>query len=375
MDGSVRLCADGGANRLYDGLKNREERLEFLPDEIRGDLDSLRTDVRQFYESCSVPVTKLDDLYSTDLGKCVRYLQELEAKEEGEKGEGVYEIVVYGAIGGRFDQTMATIHALHELTSLGRKVYAMSNESMAVLLRENVKHEIHINKRVEGPTCGLLPIGVTEARCRTSGLKWNLDESMPALSFGKFLSTSNWFEGDEDGRGQFEAGGEEGRQQSAVHEQVVDPHETHASNTPTRVIAIAVDASIVRPETDQIVLLNVRPVVFMPTAYGAIYVDFSSEIANIEEANKKASHDLLRAYAAKLPAHKYNMRGVALRGDPREELEYKTNDVHADMLVIGSRGLGAFKRTFLGSVSDYLVHHLNIPVIVPRAPLEESIKK
>jgi nucleotide-binding universal stress UspA family protein len=113
----------------------------------------------------------------------------------------------------------------------------------------------------------------------------------------------------------------------------------------------------------------------MPTAYGALYVDFTNEIQNIEDANKRASHDLLRAYAAKLPAHKYNMRGVALRGDPREELEYKVNDINADMLVMGSRGLGAFKRALIGSVSDYLIHHLNIPVIIPRASPEESIKK
>ncbi|KAL7063468.1 hypothetical protein AAHC03_01593 [Spirometra sp. Aus1] len=41
-------------------------------------------------------------------------------------------------------------------------------------------------------------------------------------------------------------------------------------------------------------------------------------------------------------------------------------DHKADFIVIGSRGLGAIKRTFLGSVSDYIVHNANVPVaIVP----------
>ncbi|KAJ3237650.1 hypothetical protein HDU78_003986 [Chytriomyces hyalinus] len=172
---------------------------------------------------------------------------------------------------------------------------------------------------------------------------------------------------------------------NTIHEDVVSPHADHAA-TPGRVIAIAVDTSkyaeyafdwavnnIIRPETDQIVIMNVRPTVSLPAVYGTLYVDFSKEFESIEESNKKESHDLLRAFANKLPAHKYNIRGVALRGDPRDELAYKVEDIKADMLVIGSRGLGALKRAFLGSVSDYLVHHLTVPVIIPRPSEKEKI--
>lgn len=31
---------------------------------------------------------------------------------------------------------------------------------------------------------------------------------------------------------------------------------------------------------------------------------------------------------------------------------------------MGSRGLGTIRRTILGSVSDYVVHHANVPVVV-----------
>jgi nucleotide-binding universal stress UspA family protein len=60
------------------------------------------------------------------------------------------------------------------------------------------------------------------------------------------------------------------------------------------------------------------------------------------------------------------VKGVALRGDPREEIVYKVEDVKADVLVIGSRGMGAMKRVFVGSTSDYCVHHCHTTVIVPR---------
>ncbi|XP_076447697.1 universal stress protein Slr1101-like [Babylonia areolata] len=40
----------------------------------------------------------------------------------------------------------------------------------------------------------------------------------------------------------------------------------------------------------------------------------------------------------------------------------------ADMVVVGSRGLGLVRRTLLGSVSDFLVHHCHCPVLVVRHP-------
>lgn len=43
------------------------------------------------------------------------------------------------------------------------------------------------------------------------------------------------------------------------------------------------------------------------------------------------------------------------------------------MIVTGTRGMGKVRRTILGSVSDYLVHHAHCPVVVCRRPCD--IKK
>lgn len=40
------------------------------------------------------------------------------------------------------------------------------------------------------------------------------------------------------------------------------------------------------------------------------------------------------------------------------------------MIVMGTRGLGTLRRTILGSVSDYVVHHACCPVLVCRSGQE-----
>lgn len=43
-----KLCADGGANRLYACL-SETERSNFIPDHVVGDLDSLEDNVSEYY--------------------------------------------------------------------------------------------------------------------------------------------------------------------------------------------------------------------------------------------------------------------------------------------------------------------------------------
>ena len=83
----MRICADGGANRLYDEIPKLlscasdeaavRVRKQHLPQSIRGDLDSIREDVRTFYVDNGVEITDLAaDQDSTDLEKCLRAVEE-----------------------------------------------------------------------------------------------------------------------------------------------------------------------------------------------------------------------------------------------------------------------------------------------------------
>ncbi|KAL6847415.1 hypothetical protein ACP4OV_023268 [Aristida adscensionis] len=55
-------------------------------------------------------------------------------------------------------------------------------------------------------------------------------------------------------------------------------------------------------------------------------------------------------------------------GDARNVLCDAVERHHAEMLVVGSHGYGAFKRAVLGSVSDYCSHHAHCTVMIVKAP-------
>nr|XP_019710415.1 thiamine pyrophosphokinase 1 isoform X2 [Elaeis guineensis] len=78
----LRVCADGGANRIYDGLPELfpdqdplDVRLRYKPDVIKGDMDSIRDDVKEFYSNLEVKIVdESHDQDTTDLHKCVAFV-------------------------------------------------------------------------------------------------------------------------------------------------------------------------------------------------------------------------------------------------------------------------------------------------------------
>lgn len=75
---SIRICADGGANRIYDNfeINIRDHGHLKLPNYIVGDLDSLRKDVLEYYRSRGTDIIKIDDQDTTDLEKSYNLLSQ-----------------------------------------------------------------------------------------------------------------------------------------------------------------------------------------------------------------------------------------------------------------------------------------------------------
>eukprot|EP00899_Mesostigma_viride_P014252 jgi/Mesvir1/22828/Mv20090-RA.1 len=125
-------------------------------------------------------------------------------------------------------------------------------------------------------------------------------------------------------------------------------------------------------KTDKLLLVHVEP----PSQVDNVYWDNDnvSVIVPLEvrEQIEAQTHQAALGLANKLLAQAESAGITAeadiVRGDPRDKVVDLCERLHASALIIGSRGLGALKRTFVGSVSDYCVHHCHCPVIIVKMP-------
>lgn len=108
-------------------------------------------------------------------------------------------------------------------------------------------------------------------------------------------------------------------------------------------------------------------------ASGAIYLpSFIDE--QYEKATEEATR-VVRDYQSLVERHfdhKLQCEMIVGRGEVRDEIVDFAEASKTDLLVVGSRGLGALKRTFVGSTSDYCVHHVHCPIIVVKPPQSEA---
>nr|GMD60950.1 thiamine pyrophosphokinase 1 isoform X2 [Ipomoea batatas] len=133
-------------------------------------MDSIRSEVRDFYTGLgSKVVDESHDQDTTDLHKCVAYIHDLSHMKTTNLC-----ILVVGALGGRFDHEMGNINVLYRFATT--RIVFLSDDCLIQLLPNTHHHKIHIQPSIEGPHCGLVPIGMPSGRTTTTGLKWNLGE-------------------------------------------------------------------------------------------------------------------------------------------------------------------------------------------------------
>ena len=247
------ICADGGANRLYDSLHaDHALRAQLVPSHIKGDLDSLRPEVAAFYQQRGCLVVRDEDQDCNDLEKCLQLVleqqqQQLEGRREeagagggaargtreaeaaaGGDGEAAAgkEVVVFGAFGGRFDQQMASVNAALKFAHRGSTSTSTSTSSSSSSKGVPTPAAAAAAAAAAGGGGGSLPgisrvllLGEGNAavvlrrgrhilslsslegpgcsllpvggpvEASTRGLQWELDHT--ALSFGGLVSTSN----------------------------------------------------------------------------------------------------------------------------------------------------------------------------------------
>ncbi|KAJ4898180.1 Adenine nucleotide alpha hydrolases-like superfamily protein [Raphanus sativus] len=106
-----------------------------------------------------------------------------------------------------------------------------------------------------------------------------------------------------------------------------------------------------------------------PGGATAVYAS-TAMIESVKKAQQETSAALLSRALKMCRAKQIRAETLVLEGDAKDMICQAVEQMHVDLLVVGSRGLGKIKRAFLGSVSDYCAHHAKCPILIVRPPKE-----
>jgi nucleotide-binding universal stress UspA family protein len=93
----------------------------------------------------------------------------------------------------------------------------------------------------------------------------------------------------------------------------------------------------------------------------------------LHEQIEEVSRELLRKQSSRVQVAGGTVAGAHLRmGQVDLEIVALAEELGADLIVMGSRGLGGVRRALMGSVSDSVVRHAHCPVLVVRQEKEQA---
>lgn len=205
-----RICADGGANRLYDMFNGdlEHQRSKYvghpskhtvllgansrqLPNLIHGDLDSLRDDVRTYYTAQGVQVSKDPDQYSTDFGKTMQKISS-QTRPVAQR-----DVLILGTLAGRVDQGLGLLNEMirEETKYSNLRLWLFSESNVSFILRsgENAIRGL-LSSGLFTENVGIIPV-YGPAVISTAGLEWDVKEWDTQM--GGQVSTSNHVKADD----------------------------------------------------------------------------------------------------------------------------------------------------------------------------------
>lgn len=160
-------AADGGSKHLF--------RLQYLPDRVIGDMDSLSPQLKTW-------LTKHDVLF--DQYPSAKDETDLELALLLAAQQPVTDIWLFGLLGGRLDQMLANIFLLTNPALKKKRVQLITPTEQALLIHQQT--EI---RGTAGDTVSLIPLSEEVTGVTTAGLAWPLQDE--TLHIGQARGVSN----------------------------------------------------------------------------------------------------------------------------------------------------------------------------------------
>jgi len=101
--------------------------------------------------------------------------------------------------------------------------------------------------------------------------------------------------------------------------------------------------------------------------YGG-YLPDTTELEKVAKENAAKVLETGVAAAKEIAAAGATVSGEILFGSPESRIVETAEQIHADLIILGSHGYNRWERLLLGSVSDSVVHHAPCSVLVVRSP-------
>lgn len=131
-------------------------------------------------------------------------------------------------------------------------------------------------------------------------------------------------------------------------------------------LALEKAAELASATQSEILVLAVSQLVNLGTVGPMVYAPESA----FEVPTKEESEGLLQEASEYLDARGIRNRTLRCIGQPAEAILQTAEEEHVDLIVMGSHGRSGLQRFLLGSVSNQVVSHSPVSVLVARAPKE-----
>jgi nucleotide-binding universal stress UspA family protein len=114
----------------------------------------------------------------------------------------------------------------------------------------------------------------------------------------------------------------------------------------------------------EVILVNVGHVPAI--AYGGPGPNAMVDFGALEEGLEQAGRAILKHTAEAFGSAGASVKQIYRRGEPAGEIIRTADEMKADLIIMGSRGLGQIGGLILGSVSERVLHGAHTPVLVVR---------
>lgn len=90
----------------------------------------------------------------------------------------------------------------------------------------------------------------------------------------------------------------------------------------------------------------------------------------VNKANTERAEYVLKEVEESLKDYPYKVELFQTIGSPAEEIVNVAEERECSLIIVGNRGLGAFSRTLLGSVSNKVINASKISVLVVKSDIK-----